>query len=86
MDSPGDPPGDFQGTPPWTPTGNILGHPRGLGRGLGDCLVVCSGDNFGGHLKMIGNPEIIGGGWPKAGPINDFGGAAGVPPPQIIFK
>ena len=51
------------------------------GRSLGGCLGVCFGNTFGGHIKMIGNPAIIGGG-PKAAPTDDLGGAAEGRPPQ----
>ena len=67
-ETPGDTPGDIPGYPPGGPPGDPPGTPPGdtpgdtQGRGLGGCLGVWYGDTFGGHIKMIGNPELIGGG------------------------
>jgi hypothetical protein len=71
---PGYPPRTFWGIPrgtsqgpPGAPRGtarDTQGTPQGTPRGAvwGAALGVCFRDTFGGHIKMMWNPEIIGGG------------------------
>ena len=63
---PADPPGSSGGSPHWTPRKISRDPPRDPhgeppgdtpgdtpGSGLGDCLLICFGDDLGGHIKMM---------------------------------